>query len=129
MAWRMRLAGMRSLIRLFLLSLFLLAAGCLASKAAPDSALTPDAVASPYQAGSPLETTADAVTVAFKTFKPGLRVLLSLPHGQEALLILHPSQWLILSNDCSFAIIHNAIVLVSTVLLSLVLLLRFCDPV
>jgi hypothetical protein len=57
---------MRSLTRLFLLSLFLLAAGCSAPKNASDSA--PEAVSSPYQPGSPVETTADAVTVANKLF-------------------------------------------------------------
>jgi hypothetical protein len=55
---------MRYLIRLFLLSAFSLAAGCSAPKAAP----TQQATSRPYQPGSPVETTADAVTVAGKLF-------------------------------------------------------------
>jgi hypothetical protein len=68
MAWRMRLAGMRYLTRFLLLILFILASGCSAPKAAPVSAPTPDATPRPYQPGSPVETTADAVTVAGKLF-------------------------------------------------------------
>ncbi len=59
---------MRSLTKLFLLSLFILAAGCSAPQAAPDPLPTTDAVPNPYQPGSPVETPADAVTVAGKLF-------------------------------------------------------------
>jgi hypothetical protein len=68
MAWWMRLAGMGYLTRLFLLSLFILAAGCSAPKAASDSTPAPAATPLPYQPGSPVGTTADAVTVAGKLF-------------------------------------------------------------
>lgn len=61
-ACRMRQAGMRPITRLFLFSLFLLAAGC----SAPTPALT--ASPSSYQPGSPVVTTADAITVAGKQF-------------------------------------------------------------
>jgi hypothetical protein len=64
----MRLAGMQYLTRLLLLIPFILAAGCSAPKAVSDAAQTPDAIPTLYQPGSPVETTADAVTVAGKLF-------------------------------------------------------------
>ena len=68
MAWWMRLAIMRLLTTLLFLGMLLLTAGCSAPKATPDAAPTPVATPGPYQPGSPVETTADAVTVAGKLF-------------------------------------------------------------
>jgi hypothetical protein len=59
---------MRYLTTLLFIGLFLLAAGCSAPKAAPDAVPTPEATPGPYQPGSPVETTADAVTVAGNLF-------------------------------------------------------------
>jgi hypothetical protein len=75
MTWRMRLAIMRYLTTLLFVSLFILAAGCSAPQATPDAAptpastLTPEATPGSYQPGSPVKTTADAVTVAGKLFE------------------------------------------------------------